>query len=185
MSAPVRDDVAAFFDRFASAGDAADSVEAGKLFHPALLTLDPASAAQVTREQVVASLPRRKEFFARLGISGMTLDSLTESPIDERHTLVRSTWRLVRTEESAIAEGTIFTSTYLFRRVDGDWRMVLNLILQDLHSLASPWVERLRLCLGFCPGLRRRRVLGAWPPGFPRRSSRYAPSAPQSRPGDL
>ena len=137
MNTPVRDDVADFFHRFASAGDAADSVEAGKLFHPALLTLDPVSATQVTREQVVASLPGRKEFFARLGITGMTLESLAESPIDDQHTLVRSTWGLVRTEDSAIATGTIFTSTYLLRRVDGDWQIVVYLNHQDLQSLVS------------------------------------------------
>jgi hypothetical protein len=135
MSTPVRADVAAFFDRFASAGDAADSVEAATMFHPTLLTLDPVSAAPVTREQVVASLPRRKEFFARIGITGMTLDTLAESPIDDQHTLVRSTWRRERTAESAVAEGTVFSSTYLLRKVGGDWQIVVYLNHQDLRSL--------------------------------------------------
>ncbi|MER7243530.1 hypothetical protein [Kribbella sp. NPDC000426] len=125
----VRDDVAEFFERFA-AGD-------GSGFHPNLLTLDPVSVTPVTREQVVASLPKRKEFFAGLGINGMVLDSLDESPIDEQHTLVRSTWRLERTESSRVPEGTIFTSTYLLRRVSGEWQIVVYLNHQDLRSLAS------------------------------------------------
>ena len=137
MNTPVRDDVAEFFDQFTAAGDTADSVEAGKRFHPILLTLDPMSASQVTREQVVASLPRRKQFFARLGVTGMTLDSLAESPIDDRHTLVRASWRLDRTATSALAEGTVFTSTYLLRKVDADWQIVVYLNHQDLRALAS------------------------------------------------
>ena len=124
----VRDDVAEFFDRFATASDGAG-------FHSTLLTLDPVSVTPVTREQVVASLPRRKEFFAGLGITGMTLDSLDESPVDEQHTLVRSTWRLERTESSSVPEGTIFTSTYLLRRVDGEWQIVVYLNHQDLRAL--------------------------------------------------
>lgn len=137
MNTPIRDDVAEFFHRFASAGDAADSVEAGKLFHPALLTLDPVSVTPVTREQVVAALPQRKEFFARLGITGMALDSLAESPIDDQHTLVRSTWRLLRTETSTVAEGTLLAATYLLRKVDGDWQIVVYLNHHDLKSLIS------------------------------------------------
>jgi hypothetical protein len=126
----VRDDVAEFFDRFATASD-------GARFHPTVLTLDPVSVTPVTREQVVASLPRRKEFFAGLGITGMTLDSLDESPVDEQHTLVRSTWRLERTPSSSIPEGTIFTSTYLLRKVDGEWQIVVYLNHQDLRTLVS------------------------------------------------
>lgn len=135
MSTPVRDDVTAFFERFASAGE--DSVEAAELFHPTVLTLDPVSVSPVTREQVLASLPLRKQFFARLGITGMSLDDLAESPIDDQHTLVRSTWRLERTAASAIAAGTVFTSTYLLRKVDGDWQIVVYLNHQDLGALAS------------------------------------------------
>jgi hypothetical protein len=124
----VRDDVAEFFDRFATASDGAG-------FYPTLLTLDPVSVTPVTREQVVASLPRRKEFFAGLGITGMTLDSIDESPIDEQHTLVRSTWRLERTQSSSVPEGTIFTSTYLLRKVDSKWQIVVYLNHQDLRTL--------------------------------------------------
>lgn len=127
----VRDDVAEFFDRLAARRD-------GSGFHQNSLTLDPVSVTPVTREQVVASLPKRKEFFARLGVSGMTLDSLDESPVDEQHTLVRSTWRLERTESSSIPDGTIFTSTYLLRRVDGEWQIVVYLNHQDLRALVSP-----------------------------------------------
>jgi hypothetical protein len=126
----VRDDVAEFFDRFATASD-------GARFHPTVLTLDPVSVTPVTREQVVASLPRRKEFFAGLGITGMTLDSLDESPVDDQHTLVRSTWRLERTPSSSVPEGTIFTSTYLLRKVDGEWQIVVYLNHQDLRTLIS------------------------------------------------
>jgi catechol 2,3-dioxygenase-like lactoylglutathione lyase family enzyme len=42
----------------------------------------------------------------------MRLDSLAESPIDDRHTLVRSAWRLETTPDSAVANGTLFTSTF-------------------------------------------------------------------------
>ena len=137
MNSSVREDVAEFFDRFQSAGDAGESVEAGELFHPTLLTLDPASAGVVTREQVLAGLPRRRQFFDGIGISGMSLQSLAESPIDDHHTLVRASWHLDRTAASAIPEGTVFLSTFLLRKVDGDWQIVVYLNHQDLRSLAS------------------------------------------------
>lgn len=134
----VRDDVAEFFDRFASASDGEGEAQPGAKFHPTLLTLDPVSVTSVTREQIVAALPRRQQFFAALGVSGMALDSLDETPVDEQHTLVRSTWRLERTESSTVPEGTIFTSTFLLRKVDGEWQIVVYLNHQDLRALVSP-----------------------------------------------
>lgn len=137
MTSTVRDSVAEFFDRFDRADDAPDSVDAAALFHPTLLNLDPVSVGMVTREQVVASLPLRKQFFAELGISRMRLESLSESPIDDRHTLVRSTWRLETTPDSATANGTLFTSTYLLRKAGNTWQVVVYLNHQDLRALAD------------------------------------------------
>lgn len=131
MNASVRQDVAEFFERFEGGG------EVGSLFHAELLNLDPVSVGVVTREQVLASLPLRKQFFARLGITGMRLASLTESPIDDSHTLARTTWRLERDADSSIADGTVFTSTFLLRRVDGAWQIVVYLNHQDLRALTT------------------------------------------------
>jgi hypothetical protein len=137
MTTVVRPSVAEFFERFDRAGEASDSVDAAALFHSTMLTLDPASVGAVTREQIVASLPMRRRFFAELGISRMRLDSLAESPIDDRHTLVRSAWRLETTPDSAVANGTLFTATYLLRMVGDAWQIVVYLNHQDLRALAD------------------------------------------------
>jgi hypothetical protein len=67
----------------------------------------------------------------------MSLQSLAESPIDDHHTLVRAGWLLNRTAASAIPAGAVFLSTFLLRKVDGGWQIVVYLNHQDLRSLAS------------------------------------------------
>jgi hypothetical protein len=67
----------------------------------------------------------------------MSLQSLAESPIDDHHTLARASWLLNRTAASAIPAGTVFLSTFLLRKVDGGWQIVVYLNHQDLRSLAS------------------------------------------------
>jgi hypothetical protein len=49
--------------------------------------------------------------------------------------LARATWRLERTETSTVPEGTVFSSTYLLRKVDGEWQIVVHLNHQDLRAL--------------------------------------------------
>ena len=50
---------------------------------------------------------------------------------------VRASWLLDRTAASAIPAGTVFLSTFLLRKVDGGWQIVVYLNHQDLRSLAS------------------------------------------------
>jgi hypothetical protein len=57
-------------------------------------------------------------------------------PLDDHHTLARTSWLLRLRGESAHAPITL-KSTFVLRREQGEWRIVLYLNHQDMAELFS------------------------------------------------
>lgn len=130
MPDPVRPGVRAFFERFGRADDAP-----GARFADVFLSLDPTSVHAVPREALVQALPRRQELFASAGATGLELADLAETPLDDRHTLVRTSWTIRFAPGAApTAEPPTLDSTYLLRREGDDWQVVVYLNHQDLAA---------------------------------------------------
>jgi len=132
----VRSDVREFFRRFQSAGDDLDSEALTTLFSGVFLSLDANSATAVSPQALLAALPRRKQLFEAIGSDGLELADISEMPLDDRHTLVRTSWRL-RMRNQAPRDPIFLLSTFILRQEDGAWRIVLYLNHQDLAKLFS------------------------------------------------
>jgi ketosteroid isomerase-like protein len=57
-------------------------------------------------------------------------------PLDDLHTLVRTSWNLRMRNESPRAPACL-RSTFILRKDDGAWRIVLYLNHQDMSKLFS------------------------------------------------
>jgi uncharacterized protein DUF4440 len=134
MTNTVRPDVRAFFERYQSAGDSLDSAALADCFTDVILNLDPSSAAAVPRQAIVAALPRRRQLFDSIGCTGSELREIEETPLDDMHTLVATSWAMRRVEPAA---PLTLRSTFLLRREDGTWRIALYLNHQDIASLVK------------------------------------------------
>jgi hypothetical protein len=142
MPAAVRPDVRSFFERFQQASDSLDTEVLEEVFHDFFLSLDPGSAHSVSRDALLAALPARGQLFASIGASGADLATIAESPLDDRHTLVSTTWA-VRFESSGESgpgarrpEPLTLLSTFLLRRdAGGQWRIVVYLNHQDIAGM--------------------------------------------------
>jgi hypothetical protein len=132
----VRPDVRDFFRRYQSAGDGLDSEALASLFSGVFMSLDTNSATAVSPQALLAALPRRKQLFEAIGSDGLELTDISEMPLDDRHTLVRTSWRL-RMRNQAPRDPLFLLSTFILRREDGAWRIVLYLNHQDLNKLFS------------------------------------------------
>ena len=130
----VRPDVRDFFQRFQSAGDDLDSAALASLFSGVFMSLDANSATAVSPQALLAALPRRKQLFEAIGSDGLELADISEMPLDDRHTLVRTSWRL-RMRSQAPTDPIFLLSSFILRREDGAWRIVLYLNHQDLNKL--------------------------------------------------
>ena len=130
----VRPEVREFFRHYQSAGDALDTEALANSFCGVFLSLDPNSATAVSAQALLAALPRRKQLFEAIGSDGLELADISETPLDDRHTLVRTSWRL-RMRDEAPRDPVFLLSTFILRKEDGAWRIVLYLNHQDLAKL--------------------------------------------------
>ena len=132
----VRPDVREFFRHYQSAGDALDTEALANSFCGVFLSLDPNSATAASPQALLAVLPRRRQLFEAIGSDGLELADISEMPLDDLHTLVRTSWRL-RMRDQAPRDPIFLLSTFILRREDGAWRIVLYLNHQDLKKLFS------------------------------------------------
>jgi len=132
----VRPDVRDFFRRYQSAGEDLDNEALASLFSGVFMSLDANSATAVSPQALLAALPRRKQLFEAIGSDGLELADISEMPLDDRHTLVRTSWRL-RMRSQAPTDPIFLLSSFILRREYGAWRIVLYLNHQDMNKLFS------------------------------------------------
>jgi len=132
----VRPDVRDFFQRYQSAGEDLDTEAVASFFSGVFMSLDPNSATAASPQALLAVLPRRRQLFEAIGSDGLELADISEMPLDDLHTLVRTSWRL-RMRGQAPRDPIFLLSTFILRREDGAWHIVLYLNHQDLKKLFS------------------------------------------------
>lgn len=143
----VRPDVRAFFGRYERAGEDLDAEALASMFWPVFMSLDASSAAALSPQALLAALPRRKQLFEAIGSDGLVLADISEMPLDDLHTLVRTSWNL-RMRNQLPRDPVSLRSTFLLRKDDQAWRIVLYLNHQDMSKLfhelaaAEPRAER-------------------------------------------
>jgi hypothetical protein len=136
MPRAIRAEIREFFERFDRASRSLDADVLTDCFAAQFLSLDASSAHVLTPDALMAALPRRQALFESIGSDGLELDKneLEESPLDDAHTLVRTSWFLRRRGASSDAPVTL-KSTFVLRREESAWRIVLYLNHQDMGEL--------------------------------------------------
>jgi hypothetical protein len=130
----VRPDVRAFFRRYERAAADLDSEVLTSCFCALFMTLDASSGAAVSPQALLAALPRHKQLFEAIGSDGLELADISELPLDDLHTLVRTSWRL-RMRDERPGDPVCLRSTFILRKDDRAWRIVLYLNHQDMTKL--------------------------------------------------
>jgi hypothetical protein len=130
----VRPDVRAFFRRYERAAEDLDSEALTSCFCAVFMSLDAGSATTLSPQALLAALPRRKQLFEAIGSDGLELADLSELPLDDLHTLVRTSWNM-RWRNEPPRDPVCLRSTFILRKDDGAWRIVLYLNHQDMTKL--------------------------------------------------
>jgi len=134
--ARVRPGVRDFFQRYDRAARDLDPDALTSSFADVFLSLDASSAVAVSPQALLAALPRRKQLFENIGSDGLELADISETPLDDLHTLVRTSWHL-RMRNRAPRDPISLHSTFILRKDDEAWRIVLYLNHQDMTKLFS------------------------------------------------
>ena len=83
-----------FFDAYARAADSVDLAFFESAYAETFMFAGPAGVQAVKRDDFLKVLPRRKAFFASIGLTGTQVSRLDETMLDELHTMVRVEWAL-------------------------------------------------------------------------------------------
>jgi hypothetical protein len=132
--ASVRPDVRAFFRRYERAAADLDREALTSCFCAVFMSLDASSATTLSPQALLAVLPRRKQLFESVGSDGLELADISELPLDDLHTLVRTSWNL-RMRNQPHGGPVCLRSTFILRKDDQAWRIVLYLNHQDMAKL--------------------------------------------------
>ena len=127
-SGPVR----AFFEAYASATDSTDPAFFTTAYGDTFMFAGPATVQAVKRDDFLKVVPKRRAFFAALGLTASDVRGLEETRLDERHLLVKAHWTFRFEKDPArpiIEEGA---ATYILRRQDDRLQIVFQLDHQDL-----------------------------------------------------
>jgi hypothetical protein len=130
----IRPDVRAFFRRYERAAEDLDSEALMTCFWAVFMSLDASSATTLSPQALLAVLPRRKQLFEAIGSDGLELADINEMPLDDLHTLVRTSWNL-RMRNQPPGDPVCLRSTFILRKDDPAWRIVLYLNHQDMTKL--------------------------------------------------
>ncbi len=74
--------------------------------------------------------------FASIGARGMALTDATETPLDDLHTLVRTTWT-VEFEDPRADRPLTMSSSFLLRQEPDGWRIAVYLNHQDVAAVIA------------------------------------------------
>jgi hypothetical protein len=126
---PLDPDVLDFIAQFERRG-ADPASDSGEQFADQFVTADPNRTVVVSREMLVASLPRRRQLFEQAGVGAARHVRSAQLDLDERHLLVTTEWDAPRTA----GEPLRLESTFLVRREDDGPRILVYLNHKDIAA---------------------------------------------------
>jgi hypothetical protein len=94
------------------------------------------AARDLDPDALTSSFADVKQLFENIGSDGLELADISETPLDDLHTLVRTSWHL-RMRNRAPRDPISLHSTFILRKDDEAWRIVLYLNHQDMTKLFS------------------------------------------------
>jgi hypothetical protein len=84
--------VRALFEAYARATDSTDPAFFATAYGETFMFAGPATVQAVKRDDFLKVVPKRRAFFATVGLAATKVSSIDESPLDEHHLLVRVRW---------------------------------------------------------------------------------------------
>jgi hypothetical protein len=126
-----------FFDAYARAADSVDLAFFESAYAETFMFAGPAGVQAVKRSDFLKVLPKRKAFFASIGLTGTQVSRIDETALDELHKIVRVQWalRFEKAPGPPIVDHS--SATYVLRRDGATAQIVLQIDHQDLTRRAQ------------------------------------------------
>lgn len=132
--------VARFLSLYARNSNQDDMTAVASHFADPFLSATPTGTQSVRVPDFAAALPKKKALFDRLRSQPTELISISETPLDSRYILARTTWRFSFARDSGPALQIDTNSTFLIDTgepgtTEDNFKIVLYLSHQDLMQI--------------------------------------------------
>jgi len=129
--------VRALFEAYARAAASADPAFFATAYAETFMFAGPATIQAVKRDDFLKVIPKRRAFFAAIGLTATEVSSIDETPLDEHHLLVRVGWTFRFEKHRAAPIIDQGAATYVLRRQESNLQIVFQLDHQDLTTRAQ------------------------------------------------
>lgn len=116
-----------FFQQYVQSTQSSDPKLISALYAETFMFAGPLGTQAVNRDAFAVALPKRQEYFKRMGLTRTTLESVEETSLDEFYTMVRAHWAMwfERDPQNPVQEPA--AATYILHRQGGSLAIVLQL----------------------------------------------------------
>lgn len=130
--------VKAFFETYEKANSTSDFAAIGDLYAETFLFAGREAAQAVRKTDFLKVMPRMKDHFASLGLTGTRLSSVETTHLGSRYALAKVGWAMtLRTANGHVKDFDAF-ATYVLQRSDHDKLSILfQLDHQDLAAVVN------------------------------------------------
>ena len=124
----------AFFKTFEQLSAESNAADLAGLYAPSFLLAGPSGSQLVRAADLQQAISKRKDLFKTLGCTSTHLETLQETSLDDRYSLVRTEWhwRFERSSE-ALVEFTL-PSSYVIERSPDRWQIVAYIPHADIMA---------------------------------------------------
>jgi hypothetical protein len=130
--------VRAFFETYAEANSTLDVAAIGDLYAETFFFAVRNAARPVRREDFLKVVPRMKEHFASLGLTGTRLSSVETTELGSGYALAKVRWAMTLRTGKGLDKTFDAFATYLMQRDDHDKLSILfQLDHQDLAAMVK------------------------------------------------
>jgi len=130
--------VRAFFETYAKANSTLDVAAIGDLYAETFIFAVRNAARPVRKEDFLKVVPRMKEHFASLGLTGTRLSSVETTELGSGYALTKVRWAMTLRTGTGLVKTFDTLATYLVQRDDHDKLSILfQLDHQDLAAIVK------------------------------------------------
>ena len=122
----------AFFKQYEQSLSESDVPAIAAQYADTFLFGGPQGARPVKKEDFLKVVPRRKEYFASLGLRESKVISIEETSLDAKYLLVKTAWRMTFAKPAGSTEDLRTSATYILERMGSGLMIVFQIDHQDL-----------------------------------------------------
>jgi ketosteroid isomerase-like protein len=122
----------AFFKQYEKAISESDVSAIAAQYADAFMFGGPQGVQSIKKDDFLKVVPRRREYFASIGLLQSKVTSIDETSLDSRYLLARTVWRMTFESSAGLQSEIAASATYILERAGEKFVIVFQIDHQDL-----------------------------------------------------